>query len=255
MRKSLGRFRPRHPLLGAAGSRVAVPFAEWYFRWKQIHRSTSRPAAERRQELVARLARGETAYLAGISIGGFHNSGVALIEVRPEDGLRIICNNEEERFSGRKHANNYPSASLEALTDIMRRLGISPERIVAWLGTYDYPLLVATGIRSVLEEFPASMHLMFQDPSPTFDRKQFKQGICSPRTTRPTLWSRRRRTNYRNGAPRQSRLVLIFGLTVRPRCTAGDYCSYRRLRRLRFDLLLSGRERNYQTNPHQWQCF
>ena len=88
MRKSLGRFRPRHPLLGAAGSRVALPFAEWYFRRKQIHRSTSHFAAERRQELVARLARGETAYLAGISIGGFHNSGVALIEVRPEAGLQ-----------------------------------------------------------------------------------------------------------------------------------------------------------------------
>jgi carbamoyltransferase len=167
-------------VLGAAGSRVALPFAELYFRRKQIHRSTSHFAAERQQELAARLARGETAYLAGISIGGFHNSGVALIEVSPDAGLRIICNNEEERFSGRKHANNYPSASLEALTDIMRRLGISPERIVAWLGTYDYPLLVATGIRCVLEEFPASMHLMFQDPSPTFDKNQFKEGICAP---------------------------------------------------------------------------
>ena len=61
---------------------------EWYFQRKQIHRSTSHFAAERRQELVARLARGETAYVAGISIGGFHNSGVALIEVRPEAGLR-----------------------------------------------------------------------------------------------------------------------------------------------------------------------
>ena len=180
MRKSLGRFRPRHPVLGATGSRVALPLAEWYFRRKQIHRSTSHFAAERRKELVAKLAHGETAYLAGISIGGFHNSGVALIEVSPDAGLRIICNNEEERFAGRKHANNYPSASLEALTDIMRRLGISPERIVAWLGTYDYPLLVATGIRSMLEEFPASMHLMFQDPSPTFDGNHFRAGICAP---------------------------------------------------------------------------
>jgi len=159
---------------------MALPLAERYFRLKQIHRSMSHFAAERQQELVTRLARGETAYLAGISIGGFHNSGVALIEVRPEAGLRIICNNEEERFSARKHANNYPSASLEALTDTMRSLGISPERIVAWLGTYDYPLLVATGIRSLLEEFPASMHLMFQDPSPTFDGNQFKEGICTP---------------------------------------------------------------------------
>ena len=166
-------------MLGATGSRVALPLAKWYFRRKQIHRSTSHFAAERRKELVAKLAHGETAYLAGISIGGFHNSGVALIEVSPDAGLRIICNNEEERFAGRKHANNYPSASLEALTDIMRRLGISPERIVAWLGTYDYPLLVATGIRTMLEEFPASMSLMFQDPSPTFDGDQFREGICA----------------------------------------------------------------------------
>src|SRR5260370_28084089 len=62
----------------------------------------------------------------------------------------------------------------------MGSLGIGPARIVAWLGTYDSPLLVATGIRSVLEEFPASMHLMFQDPGPTFDGNQFKQGICAP---------------------------------------------------------------------------
>jgi carbamoyltransferase len=166
--------------LGAAGSRMGLPLAERVFRRKQIHRPNIHFAAERRQERVARLARGETAYLAGISIGGFHNSGVALIEVRPDAGLRIICDNEKERFSGRKHANNYLSAALEALTDIMKGLGIGPERIVAWLATHHYPLLVATGIRSVLEEFSASMHLMFQDPSPTFDENQFKKGICAP---------------------------------------------------------------------------
>ena len=47
MRELLGRFRPRHPVLGAAGSRMALPFAELYFRRKQIHRSTSHFAAER----------------------------------------------------------------------------------------------------------------------------------------------------------------------------------------------------------------
>ena len=121
-----GRFTPLHPLLSAAGFRAALPLAEWYFRQKQIHRSNSHFAAERSQELVARLARGETAYLAGISIGGFHNTGVALVEVTADAGLRIICNNEEERFSGRKHANTYPSASLEALTDIMKAFGHWP---------------------------------------------------------------------------------------------------------------------------------
>ncbi|MGO9686836.1 MAG: carbamoyltransferase C-terminal domain-containing protein [Beijerinckiaceae bacterium] len=180
MQKAIGRFRPRHPLFGAAASQIALPFTELFFRWKQIYRSSSHFAAERRRELAAKLARGETAYLAGISIGGFHNSGVALIEVTPDAGLRIICNNEEERFSGRKHANHYPGASLEALTEHMERLGIKPEQIVAWLATYDFPLLVATGARSLLEEFPASMHLMSQDYNPTFDGNRFKEGMRAP---------------------------------------------------------------------------
>ena len=102
------------------------------------------------------------------------------MEVTAAGGLRIICNNEEERFSGRKHASTYPSASLEALKEIMKDLGIGPDRIVAWLATYDYPLFIATGVRSLLEEFPASLGLVFQDHRPTFDRKHLKEGICAP---------------------------------------------------------------------------
>ena len=62
----------------------------------------------------------------------------------------------------------------------MKDLGIGPEQIVAWLATYDYPLFVATSFRSLLEEFPASLGLVFQDHRPTFDRSQFKEGICAP---------------------------------------------------------------------------
>jgi carbamoyltransferase len=173
-------FKPRHPLLSAMGFRAALPIAERFFRHKHIYRSNSHFAAERSQNLVARLARGETVYLAGISIGGFHNTGAALVEVTAAGGLRIICNNEEERFSGRKHASTYPSASLEALSEIMKDLGIAPDRIIAWLATYDYPLFTATGLRSLLEEFPASLGLAFQDHRPTFDRNQLKEGICAP---------------------------------------------------------------------------
>jgi carbamoyltransferase len=175
-----GRFTPLHPRLAAAGFRAALPLAERFFRHKGIHRPNSQFAAERSRDLVARLARGETAYLVGISIGGFHNTGVALVEVTPAGGPRIICNNEEERFSGRKHTNAYPRASLEALTEIMKGLGIGPERIVACLATYDYSLLMAAGLRSVLEEFPASMHLAFQGHAPAFDGDQLKEGFKAP---------------------------------------------------------------------------
>jgi carbamoyltransferase len=178
--RKASRFGPLWPRLAAAGFWAALPLAEGYFRHRKLHRWNSPFAAERSRELAARLARGETAYLAGVSIGGFHNTGVALVEVTPEGGARLICNNEEERFSGQKHTNRTPRLSLEALAEMMKGMGIGPEQIVAWLATYDYPLLMATGLRSVLEEFPASLDLIFQDHAPTYDGEALKEGIRAP---------------------------------------------------------------------------
>src|SRR5262249_56431004 len=106
-------FKALHPLLSAMGFGAALPIAERFFRHKHIYRSSSHLAAERSQKLVARLARGEAAYLAGISIGGFHNTGAALVEVTAADGLRVICNNAEEWISGRKQSSTYARASLD----------------------------------------------------------------------------------------------------------------------------------------------
>jgi carbamoyltransferase len=173
---SAGRFKPRYPWLGGLGASLILPLAERYYRSKQIYRSTSPFAVKRRRELGALLARGETAYLAGIGIGGFHNSGVALVEVSRDAGARMICNNEEERFSGRKHAKHWPEAALTALTG----MGIGPERIFAWLGTFDYPLLASNGFRAALEELPSSWRLLTQDPNPGFDRDKFHEGLQAP---------------------------------------------------------------------------
>jgi carbamoyltransferase len=170
---------PRHPRLAAAGFRAVLPFAERYFRTNCIYRSSSQFAAERR-EVVKRLANDDPAYLVGISIGGFHNTGVALVELTRAGGPKIICNHEEERFSGQKHTNKYPGLSLEALMETMRRLGIGPEHIVAWLATYDYPLYMAAGARTLLEEFPASLSITWQDHNPAFDGAQFREGIRAP---------------------------------------------------------------------------
>jgi carbamoyltransferase len=154
------QFGPRHPLLAAAGFNLALPFAELLFRQKHLHRPKSTLATARLHKIVATLTRGEAAYLAGIGIGGFHNSGIALVEVTRERGFRIICNNEEERFSGEKHSCKYPRASLEALAETMKGLGIGGERVLAWLTTFDFPLLAASRVRTVLEEFPVSLQLL-----------------------------------------------------------------------------------------------
>jgi carbamoyltransferase len=178
--KQSERFGPRHPVLARMAFRAALPIAERFFRQKHIHRSAGNLAHQKSEELTARIRRGEKAYLAGINMGGFHNTGVALVEVSREAGLRIICNNEEERFSLCKHASHYPTASLKALSDIMSRLGIGPQQIVAWLATYDYPLFTATGVRTLVDEFPGSLNLAFEDGRPTFDLNQFREGTDAP---------------------------------------------------------------------------
>jgi len=157
-----------------------MPVAERYFRAKHIHRANSDVARERREAMESKLARGETVYLAGIGMGGFHNSGVSLIAVDPQTGPFIICNNEEERLSGRKHAHHYPDAALDALADIMDQRGISPRDIHAWLATFDLPLYVATGIRVLLEEFPASFGLVDMEPNPGFSPEHFRQSLDGP---------------------------------------------------------------------------
>ncbi len=177
--RSAPRYTPLNPRLGKLGFRVGLAIADQYFRTKNFYRADSALAAERARELAARVERGETAYLVGLSIGGFHNTGAALVEVSPA-GARVICNNEEERFSGQKHSNHYPRHSLDALAEIMSSRGIRPDQIVAWLATYDYALLMATGARSTLEEFPGSLAMMFEEHGPTFNGDDLKEGLRAP---------------------------------------------------------------------------
>jgi carbamoyltransferase len=174
------RTAPLWPKLGSLGFQAALPIANWYFRSKNFHRPNSACAAERARDLAARLQRGETAYLVGLSIGGFHNTGAALVEVTPDGGARVLCNNEEERYSGEKHSNKYPRQSLAALAEFIDSKGIDPRQIVAWLATYDYALFIATGLRSMLEELPGSLTMMFEDHAPDYDGDQLLEGLRAP---------------------------------------------------------------------------
>ena len=63
-----------------------------------------------------------------------------------------------------------------ALSDIMSRLGIGPEQIVAWLATYDYPLFTATGVRTLVDEFPESLNLAFEDGDAHLRLKSVQRG-------------------------------------------------------------------------------
>jgi carbamoyltransferase len=163
------RIGPLHPRLGRAAFRFLLPILERYYARHRTYRLNSAFAAERLRAVRAEIDRGVTVYLAGIASGGMHNSGVALVEASRQGGIRLICNHEEERFSGKKHSTEYPRNALDALLKTTDSLGIRPDRIAAWLGTWDYPAFGSTLLRILVEELPRSIALLRLGQIPSFN--------------------------------------------------------------------------------------
>jgi carbamoyltransferase len=175
------RIGPKHPRLGAAGFRAARWVSARLLAAAGFHQLGSAFANQRIAFIRAQLARGETVYLAGLGPPGTHNSGVALIEVTQADGPRLIVNNEEERFSGNKHATEYPRASIEAMVATLHSMGRDIGDIAAWITTWDYPALFGTLIRSVLEEAPQSLKLLRNTEAAGFDGRRLEQMTRTPK--------------------------------------------------------------------------
>ncbi len=154
------RIGPRHPWLGEVAFRLATPVMERFCGRRGIFRSTSGYAAKRIEALRVKLESGAPLYLGGICASGTHNSGVALIEVTRERGPRLICNNEEERFSGERHTTQFPAQSIADLVVMMRDAGLSPDRIDGWFSAWDSVAFIAMICRTVMEEAPASFSLL-----------------------------------------------------------------------------------------------
>jgi len=131
----------------------------------KFYSPTSAYARERAVAMRARLRSGAPVYLLGIGPAG-HNAGVALVEVSPDHGVRLLCNNEEERFTGIKHCADFPELAIAELLEQIERAGIRPEQIHACLASWDYTVLSATMIRALIEEFPASLACLNPDVSP-----------------------------------------------------------------------------------------
>ena len=146
-----------------------------------FHQLGSEFADARIAHVRAKLARGETVYLAGLGAPGTHNSGLALVEVTQADGPRLIVNNEEERFSGNKHTTEYPKLSVDAVVATLREMGRDIGDIDAWLTSWDYPTLAGTLARSVIEEMPQSFKLVRTTEAAGFDGRRLDQMTRTPK--------------------------------------------------------------------------
>src|SRR5437588_1299279 len=175
------RIGPRHPRLGAIGSRAARWLATRLMGAAGFHQLGSDLANARIAYVREKLARGETVYLAGLGLPGTHNSGVALVEVTQANGPRLIVNNEEERFSGNKHTTEYPQESIKAMVETLRGMGRDAGDIAAWMTTWDYPNLFGTLARSVLEEAPESFKLLRNTEATGFDGRRLEQMTRTPK--------------------------------------------------------------------------
>jgi carbamoyltransferase len=175
------RIGPRYQRLGAAGFNAGRWLGARLLGVAGFHQLGSDFANERIAAVRQKLAQGETVYLAGLGPPGTHNSGVALVEVTPAHGPRLIVNNEEERFSGNKHTTEYPRASIEAMIATLRGMGRDIGDIAAWLTAWDYPTLAGTLARTVLEEMPQSLKLLRTTEAAGFDRRRLDQMTRTPK--------------------------------------------------------------------------
>ncbi|MFB9262564.1 carbamoyltransferase C-terminal domain-containing protein [Bradyrhizobium erythrophlei] len=169
------RVGPRHPRFAAAGYELTRRLSEPAMARLGLHKSTSDFAKQTLASIRARLQRGETVYIAGLACPGTHNTGVALVEVTQSGGPRLIVNNEEERFSGNKHTNEFPQYALDDMREVLRRMGRDIGDIAAFVTTWDYPALMAMLIRTSFEEAPGSFKLLRAPIAPAINLRQMDQ--------------------------------------------------------------------------------
>jgi carbamoyltransferase len=175
------RIGARNRRLGDAGYRITLGLSRRFCASRSIFSLNDEFAVERLRAVRAKLDRGETVYLAGINCAGMHNSGVALVEVTRSGGPKLICNNEEERFSGNKHEAAFPLQAIVSLREMMRDLGIGAEDIDAWLAGWDFAALSATAVRLMLEELPQSLSILRSIEGSVYSAHHFEQGLRSAR--------------------------------------------------------------------------
>jgi carbamoyltransferase len=150
------------PLLTAANAR------------RGLHRLDSKLGRSRLQALAQAIQAGRGGYVLGIGTG-LHNSGAALVRVREDGTLELVCNEEEERYTAIKHCSDYPEHSVRAVGERMRSLGIDHSDLAACVSGWEYSGAIdAMLLRPLFEEAPASLsprlakrpdHVIGDDPS------------------------------------------------------------------------------------------
>ena len=233
-----GRYGPTHPLLGALRHASRIRCCAAMPRAMGSIRRTASLRANVALDFAEKLRCGERVYLAGIGPAG-HNSGVALVEVSRADGIRLICNNEEERYSGIRHCTTLPEQSLHAMQTMLDDAGIDRA---------DPCLCRKLGLRHAGRD-AAAQHRRGTPSQPCLPPAA---ELCADERTpyrarvplAPAAWAAAgagpRHADHRHAPPRQPRVLLLCGVAVCRQRRTGDGQRARRHRRRWRDLALPG---------------
>lgn len=158
MSKVFGRYGPRSkwlaPLIGKIAHCVYTYAAKKYFLFSCDSRAAKTISADFR----GKLSQNKTMYILGIGASG-HNSGVALIQIS-EEGIVLLSNHEEERFTGIKHCDDYPFQSIEVLKRQLKMLGLTMSDLHCIVASWDYVSLLSLMTRTAWEHYPKSFSLL-----------------------------------------------------------------------------------------------
>lgn len=168
MAKSVMRVGPRYAALGKAVYGLAKPAARLLGRAYGLHGQRSAAAAERIAAARRALERGETIHILGIGAAG-HNAGVGLVAASAAGGIRLVANNEEERFRAVKHYKRFPHLALDALKRRMAAEGVAPAGLAAIVTTFDFIETVPTMLKSIAEEGPGAARMAGRSAAMIFD--------------------------------------------------------------------------------------
>ena len=250
MPTSYAHYGPTHPVLGAQAERVSRPLLRAYAARYGFHTPDSAYARERGASFAEKLRRGERVYLAGIGPAG-HNSGVALVEASRVDGIRLICNNEEERYTGVRHcttlARAEPARRADHAGQHRDRAGADP-RVRRKLGLRHARRHLGSQHRrgtSGEPRLPAAAELRADEREPHRPR------VPLAAATRAPTGAASSHADHRHAAPRQPRLFLLCGVAVCRQRRAGDDQRAGRHRRRWRDLALPGARRRGHADPPQ----
>ena len=165
MSRIYGSFGPSTPWLGSTARWTALHLARAGYALCGVNLHDSRLARTVLAEIGERLSRDETVYLAGIGTPA-HDTGIALVEVSRANGIRLISNDQEERFSRIKHDDRFPEHAIGVFRQRLDERGLTVQDIAAFLFTWDSARVAASGIGMMFDHFPFSLPMGFPKSTP-----------------------------------------------------------------------------------------